>query len=83
MITVNTHEAKTRLSALLAAVEQRGEVVTICRNGKPVAELHAPTASSASKRSLLTPDPRLRVTFAPGYDPTESASEDEWPEEAR
>ncbi|MHC4473154.1 MAG: type II toxin-antitoxin system Phd/YefM family antitoxin [Planctomycetota bacterium] len=41
MITVNTHEAKTTLSALLAAVEERGEVVVICRNGKPVAELRA------------------------------------------
>ena len=40
MITVNTHEAKTRLSSLLEAVE-RGERVTICRNGKPVAELRA------------------------------------------
>ena len=39
MITVNTHEAKTRLSALLAAVEEEGEVVLVCRNGRPVAEL--------------------------------------------
>lgn len=39
MITVNTHDAKTRLSALLSAVEERGESVRICRNGKPVAEL--------------------------------------------
>ena len=39
MIIVNTHEAKSRLSALLAAVEERGESVRICRNGKPVAEL--------------------------------------------
>jgi len=37
MITVNTHEAKTTLSTLLAAVEERGENVIICRNGKPVA----------------------------------------------
>ena len=40
MITVNTHEAKTRLSALLERVE-RGEIVLICRNGEPVAELRA------------------------------------------
>lgn len=37
MIRVNTHEAKLRLSALLAAVEKKGERVLICRNGKPVA----------------------------------------------
>ena len=39
MIKVNTHEAKTRLSALLADVENKGEHVVICRNGKPIAEL--------------------------------------------
>ncbi|MGH7755654.1 MAG: type II toxin-antitoxin system Phd/YefM family antitoxin, partial [Vulcanimicrobiaceae bacterium] len=38
MVTVNVHEAKTRLSALLAAVE-RGEDVVIARAGKPVARL--------------------------------------------
>jgi prevent-host-death family protein len=35
---VNIHEAKTQLSRLLELVEQ-GEVVTIARHGKPVAEL--------------------------------------------
>ena len=38
MKTVNIHEAKTTLSALLAAVE-RGEDVVIARNGTPVARL--------------------------------------------
>ena len=41
MLTVNVHQAKSTLSALLAEVEDRGEVVIICRNGKPVAELRA------------------------------------------
>lgn len=31
----NIHEAKTRFSKLVAAVES-GETVTICRNGRPV-----------------------------------------------
>lgn len=39
MIEVNTHEAKTRLSALLAEIEKNDEVVVICRNGRPVAEM--------------------------------------------
>jgi len=39
MIQVNIHDAKTRLSALLLAVEKRGVCVRICRSGKPVAEL--------------------------------------------
>ena len=81
MITVNTHEAKTRLSALLAAVEQHGEVITICRNGKPVAELRLPATPSSPKRSRLELDPLLQGQIR--YDPTESASDEEWPEDAR
>ncbi|OBJ73196.1 type II toxin-antitoxin system prevent-host-death family antitoxin [Mycobacterium sp. 1274756.6] len=44
MRTVNIHDAKTRLSQLLARVEQ-GETITIARAGKPVADLvpHART----------------------------------------
>jgi prevent-host-death family protein len=40
MKTVNVHEAKTKLSQLLADVEQ-GEEVTIARNGVPIARLVA------------------------------------------
>ncbi|MCK4870036.1 MAG: type II toxin-antitoxin system prevent-host-death family antitoxin [Gammaproteobacteria bacterium] len=39
MIIVNTHEAKTKLSKLLAAIEDNQETVRICRNGKPIADL--------------------------------------------
>lgn len=45
MTTVNIHEAKTHLSALLARVE-RGEEIVIARAGRPVARLEpfeAPT----------------------------------------
>ena len=38
MVTVNMHEAKTRLSKLVELVE-RGERVVIARGGVPVAEL--------------------------------------------
>ena len=38
MVTVNMHEAKTRLSKLVELVE-RGERVVIARSGVPVAEL--------------------------------------------
>lgn len=38
MKTVNIHEAKTHLSALLKLIED-GEEVVIARNGKPVAKL--------------------------------------------
>ena len=80
MITVNTHEAKSRLSALLAAVEDQGEVVLICRHGKPVAELRAASPRTGSPDPLQT-HPELAATIL--YNPTEPASEDEWPSEHR
>lgn len=78
MITVNTHEAKTRLSALLLAVEERGETVIICRNGKPAAELRA-ISPAASDPLRIHPELSGRIL----YDPTETATADEWPEDAR
>lgn len=80
MITVDTHEAKSRLSALLAAVEEQGEVVVICRHGKPVAELRAANARTAGPDPLQL-HPELTATIL--YDPTEPASGDEWPSEFR
>ena len=48
-ITVNTHEAKSRLSALLAAA-QRGEDVVIARAGKPVVRLVLVNGAGPRKR---------------------------------
>ncbi|MGH9200015.1 MAG: type II toxin-antitoxin system Phd/YefM family antitoxin [Vicinamibacterales bacterium] len=61
-VVVNIHEAKTRLSQLVARAE-RGERITIARAGKPVAQL-GPTP--ASKRAALpADDPLLNLdTFA-------------------
>jgi antitoxin (DNA-binding transcriptional repressor) of toxin-antitoxin stability system len=39
VITVNMHEAKTRLSELVRAVEELGETVILCRDGEEVAEI--------------------------------------------
>jgi prevent-host-death family protein len=75
MITVNTHEAKTRLSALLAAVEERGELVRICRNGKPVAELRPVRRAADALRQH--PDLR-RVTF--NEDAMRPLAPEDWPE---
>jgi prevent-host-death family protein len=80
MTTVNMHEAKTRLSQLVEAVEKNGDLVIICRGGKPVAELRP---VRRIRKNRLTPDPALKVTFAPGFDPVEPASEADWPEECR
>jgi len=39
MTTVNIHEAKTKLSSLLAMVETTNKPITICRAGEPIAEI--------------------------------------------
>ena len=81
VITVNMHDAKTRLSELVRAVEERNETVVLCRDGKEVAEIRR----RVKRRALrdLAPDPRFRVEFAAGYNPTEPVTEDEWPDSAR
>ncbi|MDP1731651.1 MAG: type II toxin-antitoxin system prevent-host-death family antitoxin [Devosia sp.] len=52
MTTVNMHEAKTRLSKLVEAIESGTESeVILARNGKPVARL-VPIAQKSAKRRL-------------------------------
>ncbi|MBV8211475.1 MAG: type II toxin-antitoxin system prevent-host-death family antitoxin [Burkholderiaceae bacterium] len=59
---VNIHDAKTRLSKLVARAE-RGERITIARAGKPVAQLGP--APSKKGRRLADDDPLLNLeTFA-------------------
>lgn len=77
MIRVNTHEAKTKLSALLAAVEERGEWIRICRNGKPVADLR-PVARASDPLQI---DPELKgVEFR--EDPMLPIPPEDWPQES-
>jgi antitoxin (DNA-binding transcriptional repressor) of toxin-antitoxin stability system len=79
MKTINIHEAKTRLSSLLAKVEREGESFLICRYGKPVGELRpAPTCAG---RDPLEIHPELAGKIL--YDPTEPADENDWPEDFR
>ncbi len=74
MISVNMHEAKSRLSQLvLAAIN--GEEVILCSKGEPRVRLVPMEAKPPIRR--LTPHPELRVTFAPGYDPAEPLQPDE------
>jgi len=81
MITVNMHEAKTRLSELVKAVEENNETVVLCRDGREVAEIRRRIKRRAARN--LRPDPRFRVEVAPGYRPDEPLSDDEWPEALR
>ncbi len=78
MISVNTHEAKTRLSELLMKVEQQQERVVICRNGTPVAELQ-PWGKSTDP---LRQSPKLKkVVFH--ENPVLPLDESDWPETSR
>jgi antitoxin (DNA-binding transcriptional repressor) of toxin-antitoxin stability system len=58
MITVNTYDAKTRLSELLRIVNEKKEVVRICHRGKVVAELIWP-GKSKSKNNPLKRYPQI------------------------
>ena len=76
MLVVNTHEAKTRLFELLRLVEERNERITVCRNGKPVAEIGPITATAGDP---LRPDPLLAgVVFH--EDPVAPLAEEDWPD---
>lgn len=75
MKTVNTYQAKTALSQLLAEVEERGETIVICRNGKPVAELR-PVPTIRSPFAVM--DPALKVEVH--EDPTRPLEPADWPE---
>jgi antitoxin (DNA-binding transcriptional repressor) of toxin-antitoxin stability system len=78
MVKVNTHEAKTKLSALIRMVEKRGEWVRICRDGKPIADLR-PVARS--------PDPLCQHPDLKGVifneNPITPLSQEDWPDDAR
>ena len=65
MKQVNVHEAKTRLSQLLAEVEQ-GEEVVIARAGNPVARLVKEAARGPVLRKAG--DWKGQIWFAPDYD---------------
>lgn len=75
---INTHQAKTTLSRLVKEVEEKGTLIRICRNGKPVAELR-PIEQDLDPLKL---HPEIsKVKFL--ADPTEPVDDDDWPEELR
>jgi prevent-host-death family protein len=78
MISVNTHEAKTRLSELLAKVESKHETIIICRNGAPVAEL---LPWKKTKNPLHQSARLKKIKFR--ENPLLPLSESEWPESTK
>jgi antitoxin (DNA-binding transcriptional repressor) of toxin-antitoxin stability system len=77
MTMVNMDDAKSRLSKLVSAVENKKERIVLCRGGEPIAEI---IPFKRSRRRLI-PDPKLRVKL--NYDPTGPLTEDEVPREYR
>jgi len=76
---VNMHEAKSRLSELVRAVETQGETVILCRDGVPVAEMVKAEPKPCFNRLKVHPELQGKIL----YDPTGPATEDEWPGEFR
>lgn len=73
MRSLNVHEAKTTLSAVLAEIEATGEVFLICRNGRPIAELR-PVAGRRGR--LATRPDTAAVAFVD--DPTAPLAPEDW-----
>jgi len=71
------HEAKSRLSELVKAVEKEGETVILQRHGTPVAELRRFQPCGQPEVDRLKTHPELRVEFAPDYHPAERFQSDE------
>ena len=72
MRVLNVHEAKTKLSSVLAEIEKTGHSVLICRNGEPIAEL---VPHKKRERTKLHP---VMKKIQINYDPTEELEENEW-----
>jgi prevent-host-death family protein len=68
---VNTHEAKSQLSKLIAAA-QKGEEVVICQAGKPVARL---TAFEGERKVPQLGIWKDKIKFEPGWDSPETDAE--------
>ena len=72
MKTINIHETKTKLSAILSEIEKKGEKYVICRNGNPVADI-----VPHKKKSRLTTDAFLSQVKI-NCDLTEPLTEGDW-----
>ena len=53
MKAIGLDEAKTKLSSLVAELEQHGESILLTRHGKVVAQLSLPTANNTPQRGCM------------------------------
>ena len=56
-MNVNIHEAKSKLSQILSDIENNEQKFIICRNGKPIAEIHK---IESPKHNPLKQNPELK-----------------------
>jgi len=68
---VNTHEAKSQLSKLIAAA-RAGEEIVICQAGKPVARL---TGLEPARKVPQFGTGRDKIVLHPGWDSPETDAE--------
>lgn len=99
MQQIDIQHLAARFEEIVHLVETTGVAISITREGRPIARLTRfsapagkdsteiasgqPQAVPTSIHRNITPNPRLRVIFAPGYDPAEPLSEEEWPSDCR
>lgn len=79
MKKVNIHEAKSSLSKLVADVEEKGITVTLCRAGKPAANL---VPIKKEPHDPLRQHPFLKKGKIL-YNPVSPLTYDEWPKKYR
>jgi prevent-host-death family protein len=75
---INLYEAKTHLSRLISTVEDSGEPIILCRNGRPVADI------VPHRNRGITVDPDNSLAGAQySVDPCAQLPESDWPKELR
>jgi antitoxin (DNA-binding transcriptional repressor) of toxin-antitoxin stability system len=74
MREIGLYQAKTQLSALVAAIETTGETFALTRHGKVIAELRPP-ARSAPKRGCMKSKP---FQMSDDFDSDDLGFEDFW-----
>ena len=77
--TIGAAEFKAHCLRILDEVQRSGESVTITKRGKPVAEVK-PVAQPSRAKTLFGAL-KGSVTFAPDFDPGESALDPDWEEQ--